>query len=95
MDGAFIHFNNCPREEATMTEKKLTATDEAIHEEIYPLLAEIEDRLGKKIALALWINLTRKLATRGHSLDELQQLLDKHHTHQTEFNTRQAKKSMN
>jgi hypothetical protein len=65
---------------------KLNKVDTAIHEEVYPLLADIEDRLNSGIALALWINLTRKLATRGQPLEKLQKELEKHYNHQVDYN---------
>ena len=64
----------------------LSPVDAAIQDEIYPLIAEIEERLQKRIALALWINLTRKLATREQPLDKLQALLEEHYTHQAQYN---------
>jgi hypothetical protein len=64
--------------------------DKAVHEEIYPQLKEIEQRLGEEIALPLWINLTRKLATRGQPLEKLKRLLDDHYTHQVDYNERKA-----
>jgi hypothetical protein len=67
---------------------KLNPADTAIHEEVYPLLKSIEDRLNSGIALALWINLTRKLATRGQPIKKLREELEKHYNHQIEFNRR-------
>ena len=60
--------------------------DDAIFNEIYPLIGEIEDRLDQYITLTLWANLARKLATRGHELEELQEILAKEYEHQTAFN---------
>jgi hypothetical protein len=61
--------------------------DEAIFTEIYPLIGEIEDRLDQHITLTLWANLARKLATRGHELQELQEVLAKEFEHQIAFNS--------
>ena len=67
----------------------MTDADRAIYEEVYPLIKAIEDRLGMGIALSLWANLSRKLATRSIPLDRLHKILDKQYQHQVAYNKRQ------
>ena len=64
----------------------MNPADEAIYNEIYPLIGEIEERLDQRITLALWANLARKLATRGHDLADLQEVLTKEYEHQIAYN---------
>jgi len=67
---------------------KMSPADAAIFGEVYPLIKRIEERLNEGIALSLWVNLTRKLATRGVPKDDLLALLDKNYDHQVAYNDR-------
>ena len=66
----------------------LNPADDAIFNEIYPLIDEIEQRLDHGISLALWVNLSRKLASRQVELEQMQDLLIRSYKHQQEYNTR-------
>jgi hypothetical protein len=65
---------------------QLRQSVDAVFSEVYPLLSEIEDRIGAPIADILWINLSRKLATRGVPLEKLQKDLATHYKHQVSHN---------
>lgn len=67
----------------------LRPEDRAIFEEIYPVMFDAEERLNCGLALALWANLTRLLATRGIPANELHELLAREYGHQVEYNARQ------
>ena len=68
----------------------LTPVEEAIYGRVYPLIGEIESELNQGIALVLWINLTRMLASRGVDKEQLSVLLEEHYDHQLKFNVSAA-----
>ena len=72
----------------TSDSSELSLADAAIFKEVYPLIKQIEERLDEGIALSLWVNLTRKLATRGAPKGELITLLNVNYDHQVAYNNR-------
>jgi hypothetical protein len=67
--------------------KTLTKPEHAVYSELYPLIEEIESRLGVDISLLLLLNLGRRLASRGMPLAEVTSMLGEHYDHQIAFNT--------
>jgi hypothetical protein len=66
----------------------LPPPERAVYLEVYPLIGAIEKRERSDITLLLWVNLARKLATRGVPLEQMRELLDEHHRAQREYNAR-------
>ena len=62
--------------------------DKVIFTEVYPLLNEIEQRLGRSITLGVWTNLARKMCCQGLPLEDLQKILKQEYEHQAAFNKR-------
>jgi hypothetical protein len=64
----------------------LTDGEKAVFGEIYPLLDDIEKRVGGHVDHILWIAMTQRLASRGYLLEQLQKELDEQHRNQLKYN---------
>jgi hypothetical protein len=65
----------------------LSEPERAVYSEVLPFINEIEDRLEIGVSLLLWSSLTRRLVTRGYTLDELIQRVESDVAHQAQFNS--------